>query len=53
MVFPVVPLVTELLRNDERLLFLSASKVQKVFQHVLVVSVVDDGDGEMMEEQSV
>jgi len=50
MVFPVVK---KLLRNDERLLFLSASKVQKVFQHVLVVSVVDDGDGEMMEEQSV
>ena len=32
MVFPVVPLVTELLRNDERLLFYSASKLEKCCQ---------------------
>lgn len=29
MVLPVVPVVTELLRNDERLFFHSASKLQK------------------------
>ena len=32
MVFPVVPVVTELLRNDERLLFYSASKLQKCWE---------------------